>query len=123
MLSEFIPLFVAVALAIGLAISLVLIAEKLGPIRPRRVKASPYESGMDPVGSARERYSIKFYLVGMIFIIFDVEIVFLYPWAMSFRHFLNAGAALPSLAVIGVFLLILVIGLVYDIKKGGLEWN
>lgn len=123
MLSEFIPLFVAVAIALGLAASLVLIAEKLGPIRPRRVKASPYESGMDPVGTARERYSIKFYLVGMIFIIFDVEIVFLYPWAMSFRRFLAEGAALPALGVIGVFLLILVIGLVYDIKKGGLEWD
>ena len=63
--------------------SLLKLAEWLGPKRPRAIKASAYESGMDPVGTARERYSVKFYLVGMIFIVFDVEIVFMYPWAVS----------------------------------------
>ncbi|HYE94760.1 MAG TPA: NADH-quinone oxidoreductase subunit A [Rubricoccaceae bacterium] len=123
MLTDFVPLFVMVLLALGLALSLLKLAEWLGPRRPRAVKASPYESGMDPIGTARERYSVKFYLVAMIFIVFDVEIVFLYPWAVSFKDFLAADAGLGSLAVIGVFLFILVVGLIYDIKKGGLEWD
>ncbi|HLT45790.1 MAG TPA: NADH-quinone oxidoreductase subunit A [Rubricoccaceae bacterium] len=123
MLTDFVPLFVMVLLALGLALTLVKAAEWLGPFRPREVKASPYESGMDPVGTARERYSVKFYLVAMIFIVFDVEIVFMYPWAVSFRTFLDNGGGLGALAVIGLFIFILVVGLVYDIKKGGLEWD
>ncbi len=125
MISEFVPLFVMVLLATGLALTLLLLAEKLGPSRPRTVKALPYESGMDPVGSARDRYSVKFYLVAMIFIVFDVELVFLYPWAMAFRSFLAEGgtAALVSSGFIVSFLFILVVGLIYDVKKGGLDWD
>ena len=123
MLQDFLPLFIMVLLALGLALTLLKVAEWLGPRRPRAVKASPYESGMDPVGTARERYSVKFYLVAMIFIVFDVEIVFMYPWAVSFKTFLASGAGLGSLAVIGVFIFILVVGLIYDIKKGGLDWD
>jgi NADH-quinone oxidoreductase subunit A len=123
MLQDFVPLFIMVLLALGLALSLLKLSEWLGPRRPRAVKASPYESGMDPIGTARERYSVKFYLVAMIFIVFDVEIVFMYPWAVSFRTFLDNGGGLGSFAVIAVFILILVVGLVYDIKKGGLEWD
>ena len=123
MLTDFVPLFVMVLLALGLALTLLKAAELLGPRRPRAVKASPYESGMDPIGTARERYSVKFYLVAMIFIVFDVELVFLYPWAVSFRTFIEAGAALPALAIVGTFLFILVVGLIYDLRKGGLEWD
>jgi NADH-quinone oxidoreductase subunit A len=123
MLTDFVPLFVMVLLALGLALTLLKLAEWLGPRRPRAVKASPYESGMDPIGTARERYSVKFYLVAMIFIVFDVEIVFMYPWAVSFRTFLDNGGGLGAFAVIFVFILILVIGLIYDVKKGGLEWD
>jgi len=123
MLSEFVPLFVMVALALGLALSLLKLSEWLGPSRPRGVKASPYESGMDPIGNARDRYSIKFYLVAMIFIVFDVELVFLYPWAVSYGTFLDAGAGLQVLGVVGVFVFILVVGLLYDLKKGGLVWD
>ncbi|MDX1529883.1 MAG: NADH-quinone oxidoreductase subunit A [Rhodothermales bacterium] len=123
MLTEFVPIFVMILLALGLALSLFKLAEVLGPRRPRSVKASPYESGMDPVGTARERYSVKFYLVAMIFIVFDVEVVFMYPWAVSFGGFLDAGAGLGAFLVAFVFIVILFVGLVYDIKKGGLEWD
>ena len=125
MITEFVPLFIMILLALGLALTLLKLAEWLGPYRPGAVKASAYESGMDPVGSARERYSVKFYLVAMIFIVFDVELVFLYPWAVSFSEFLAAGpeAAFGALAVVGVFVFILVVGLIYDIKKGGLDWD
>ena len=125
MITEFLPLFLMVLLALGLALSLLKIAEWIGPHQPNAVKESPYESGQDPVGSARDRYSVKFYLVAMIFIVFDVELVFLYPWAVSYRTFLEAGgaAALTSLGVIGTFIVILVVGLLYDVKKGGLDWD
>lgn len=125
MLVDFAPLFLMVVLALGLALTLLKLAEWLGPYRPRAVKAMPYESGMDPVGTARDRYSVKFYLVAMIFIVFDVELVFLYPWAVAFRDLLDAGsgAAFASLGIIGVFVFILVVGLIYDVKKGGLDWD
>ena len=123
MLIDFAPIFLMVLLALGLALTLLKLAEVLGPRRPRAVKASPYESGMDPVGTARERYSVKFYLVAMIFIVFDVEVVFMYPWAVSFGTFLEAGAGLGAFAVLLVFVVILFVGLIYDIKKGGLEWD
>src|SRR5690554_1526493 len=121
--AEFIPFFIMVALATGMAFSLLKAAELLGPRRPNLIKQAAYESGMDPVGSARERYTVKFYLVAMIFIVFDVEIVFLYPWAVSYRDFLEAGAGLGVLAVVVFFLIILAVGLLYDIKKGGLEFD
>ena len=125
MLLWFLPLFLMVLLSLGLAMSLLKIAELIGPHQPNATKGSPYESGMDPVGSARDRYSVKFYLVAMIFIVFDVELVFLYPWAVSYRTFLEAGGAvaLTSLGIIGTFLVILLVGLLYDVKKGGLDWD
>ncbi|CAM3345929.1 NADH-quinone oxidoreductase subunit A [Rhodothermus bifroesti] len=123
MLHDFLPLFIMIALAVGLALSLLKLAEILGPRRPNPIKRMPYESGMDPIGSARERYTVKFYLVAMIFIVFDVEIVFLYPWAVSYRDFIEAGAGLGALAVVVFFIVILVVGLLYDIKKGGLEFD
>ena len=123
MLSNFIPIFIMGVIAAGLAMTLLKAAELIGPRRPNRIKVSAYESGMDPVGSARERYSVKFYLVAMIFIVFDVEVVFMYPWAVSFRAFLDAGAGLGVFAVIFLFVVILAIGLLYDIKKGGLEFD
>ena len=123
MFQDFVPLFLMMVLAGGLALTLLKLGEVLGPRRANRIKTMPYESGMDPIGTARERYSVKFYLVAMIFIVFDVEVVFLYPWAVSFQEFLEAGAGLGVLAVVVVFIVILAIGLIYDIKKGGLEFD
>jgi NADH-quinone oxidoreductase subunit A len=123
MFEDFIPLFLMMMLALGLAMTLLKAHQALGPKRPNRVKTMPYESGMDPIGTARERYSVKFYLVAMIFIVFDVEVVFLYPWAVSFQDFLEAGAGLGVMGVVVLFIVILLIGLVYDIKKGGLEFE
>jgi NADH-quinone oxidoreductase subunit A len=123
MLSEFYPLFLQVIMAGGLALTLLLAARYLGPRRPNRIKQGVYESGMDPVGSAHERFSVKFYLVAMIFIVFDVEVVFLYPWAVSYKEFLASGAGLGVLGVMGFFVIILALGLLYDIKKGGLDFD
>ena len=123
MLSDFIPLFLMMVEAVLLSFTLLLGARFLGPHRANMIKGAPYESGMDPIGNARERYSVKFYLVAMIFIVFDVEVVFMYPWAASFHQFLEAGAGLGVMVVITLFIIILGIGLLYDIKKGGLEFE
>ena len=123
MLVEYGPFFIQLGLAIVLAFAFLKGAAVLGPSRPNRIKQMPYESGMDPIGTARGRYSVKFYLVAMIFIVFDVEVVFLYPWAASFESFLEAGVGLEVLGVVTIFVIILAIGLVYDIKKGGLEFD
>ncbi len=123
MLSDFVPLLLMLVIATGLASTLLLAAQYLGPRRPNRIKQKAYESGMDPIGSARDRYSVKFYLVAMIFIVFDVEVVFLYPWAVAYHSFLDAGVAMGALSVAVLFIIILTIGLVYDIKKGGLEFE
>ncbi len=123
MLADFLPLLLMIAMAAGLAMTLLKAAELIGPSRPNRIKISAYESGMDPVGTARERYSVKFYLIAMIFIVFDVEVVFMYPWAASFRNFLDAGAALGLMAVMLLFIVVLGIGLLYDVKKGGLNFD
>ncbi len=121
--AEFLPLLIMMALAMGMAFSLLKGADLLGPRRRNLIKQAAYESGMDPVGTAHERYSVKFYLVAMIFIVFDVEVVFMYPWAVSFHDFIDAGVAFGALAVVCFFIVILGIGLLYDIKKGGLEFD
>jgi NADH-quinone oxidoreductase subunit A len=90
----------------------------LGPRRPYNDKLTTYECGIDPVGSARERFSVKFYLVAMLFIVFDIEIVFLYPWAVILN-----SLGLFGLVEMFFFLGILLIGLLYVWKKGGLEWT
>ncbi len=122
-MGDFVPLLLMLVLATGLALTLLLAQRLLGPFRPNRIKQGAYESGMDPIGTARQRFSVKFYLVAMIFIVFDVEVVFLYPWAVSYREFLDAGIGFGVLGVVTVFVVILAIGLVYDIKKGGLEFE
>lgn len=123
MLADFIPLFIMIVIAAGLSMTLLKGAELLGPRRSNRIKNAAYESGMDPIGTARERYSVKFYLVAMIFIVFDVEVVFMYPWAVSFHRFLEAGIGLGVMVAVVLFVVILGIGLLYDIKKGGLEFD
>ncbi len=120
---SYLPIFILAAISSGLALTLLAASNFIGPKRPSKLKQSVYESGMDPIGSARKRYSIKFYLVAMIFIVFDVEVVFLYPWAVSFKDFLASGYGLTSLIIVTTFVVILLVGLLYDFKKGGLEWD
>jgi len=123
MSTDFVPLLLMLGMATGLGLSLLGGQYLLGPRRPNRIKISAYESGMDPMGTARQRFSIKFYLVAMIFIVFDVEVVFLYPWAVSFKDFIRAGIGPEVLGVVTIFILVLAVGLLYDIKKGGLEFE
>jgi len=92
--------------------------------RPTAVKSLPYESGMTPLGNARERYDVKFYLVAVLFIVFDIEVVFMMPWAVAFRqlNLLGLGVA-GALLEMAAFVVILAVGYVYIWKRGALEWN
>ena len=114
---------IMVALGAGFAGVMIGLSLLLGPRNPTPEKLAPYECGMPAVGDARERHSVKFYLVAMIFIVFDVEVVFLYPWAVSYMEFLQSGVGFYALGVAVLFIVILAIGLLYDIKKGGLEFD
>lgn len=118
MLLEYLPILILVVLAATFAVGSIVASAVLGPRRPDPEKLSPYECGMEPVGTARERFSVKFYLVAMLFIIFDMEIVFLYPWAVVFQQLRLFG-----LVAMGTFLLVLLVGYFYVWKKGGLEWD
>jgi NADH-quinone oxidoreductase subunit A len=111
-------LVVLFAFAGIVVLALLFIAQTVGPKSPNPAKAEPFESGNPPRGDARIRFSVKFYLVAMLFLIFDIEVVFLYPWAIYFR---NLG--IPGLVQMGIFLGILIIGFVYVWRKGALEWD
>ena len=115
---SYFPILILLGIAIFLAILLMTLSRILGPYRPNKNKLNPYESGMDPVGEARERYSISFYLVAMEFIVFDLEVVFIYPWAVRFME-LGLGTFIAMM----IFIVVLFVGLLYTLKKGTLDWD
>ena len=115
---SYFPVLVQVLIAIALAAGLIGASTLLGKRARSPLKDTPYESGMAPVGSARERFSVKFYLVGMIFILFDIEAVFLYPWAVVFRQL-----KMFAFAEMFVFVALVLIGYFYVWKKGALDWS
>ncbi|HAD04458.1 MAG: NADH-quinone oxidoreductase subunit A [Desulfuromonadales bacterium GWD2_61_12] len=118
MLEAFLPIMVLIAFALAFALGSVVFSRLVGEKKPNAVKLSPYECGMPPVGSARERLSVKFYIIAMLFILFDIECVFLYPWAVVFKKLGMFG-----FIEMGVFIAILLVGYIYVWKKGALEWE
>lgn len=118
MFESYIPLMLMVATGFGVAVAFLLLAEWLGARRSTRGKKTTYESGMEPIGNARDRFSVKYYMVAMSFIVFDVEVLFIYPWAVRFK-------SLPGVAIISmaIFILILLAGYIYELRKGGLDWD
>jgi NADH-quinone oxidoreductase subunit A len=117
-LSEYVPLLIFAAIIVGLVIVLVLLGFVAGPYRPSRHKYDPYESGIIPTSSARRRVSVRFYLTAMLFIVFDVETVFFYPWAVILKQLRWFGVI-----EMFIFMLILVVALAHIWRKGGLEWE
>ena len=115
---SYFPVLVQVLIAIALAAGLIGASSLLGKRARSPLKDTPYESGMAPVGSARERFSVKFYLVGMIFILFDIEAVFLYPWAVVYRQL-----KMFAFAEMFVFVALVMVGYFYVWKKGALNWS
>ena len=117
MLDAYIPIFLFILVAIGFAIFTLMVAGLVHPSKYNRVKLQPYECGIEPVTDARDRYSVRYYLVAMLFVIFDVETVFMFPWAVIMDELLLFG-----LIEMLVFLLILVVGYAYAWRKGALDW-
>ncbi len=118
MLIQYVPIAILLVLSIILSLIVVYISRIMGPRRPTQKKLSPYESGMAPIGPAVRRFPIKFYLVAVIFILFDVEVVFLLPYSVIVRKL-----GLYGLIGVGVFVLVLTLGLIYEWKRGALEWE
>ena len=120
--SDFAPILVQIIFAAVLAGVIIVASHFLGQrSRKSSIKDSAYECGIKSEGKTSTRFSVKFYVTAMLFILFDIEVLFLIPWALIYRDFLAEG--LPILGPIMFFLTVLVIGLVYEIKKGGLEWE
>ena len=122
-MKEYLPIFLQVVVAIGFAASALIVSVILGrTAKTNRTKDSAYECGMNPIGDAQPRFSVKFYLVAMLFILFDIEIVFMYPWAVVYREFIvqhGSSIFFSMLSFVGV----LTVGYVYAIKKGALDWS
>ncbi len=118
MLSSYIPIFVVLAIAVILAFLILILSTIIGNRKPSKIKLMPYECGMDPIGTSRSRFSVKFFIIAMLFIVFDIEVVFLYPWAVIFKDLKLFG-----LIEMGIFILILAFGLIYVWRKGALEWE
>jgi len=128
-MQPYIPFLMLLGLAVVAGVTMIAGSHFLGPRRPTEVKDRPYESGMPPLGTAHERFSIKFYLVAMLFIVFDIETVFLIPWAAIYF----GGGAQPGATQMGsmgfllvemlVFLVILFVGYLYVWKRGAFQWD
>jgi NADH-quinone oxidoreductase subunit A len=122
MLKGYIPLLLMLGIATAIGIVMAGLSFILGPKKPNAYKEQIYECGMTPVGNARERFPIKFYLIAMLFIIFDIETVFLYPWAVTFRG-LPQSLRIFELVEMAVFVVILFVGYFYILGKGALDWD
>lgn len=121
--AAFVPVLIQILLALAIAGGLITASHIFGQrIRNKsKLKDTPYECGVEAIGSPHPRFSVKFYVTAMLFIIFDIEVVFLVPWALVYRDLLKAG--IPILLPILFFLGVLVTGLFYELKKGALEWE
>ncbi|UCC15514.1 MAG: NADH-quinone oxidoreductase subunit A [Gammaproteobacteria bacterium] len=118
MLENYLPILIFLAIATVLGLALVALGFVLGPRRPDSEKLSSYECGFEAFEDSRMKFDVRYYLVAILFIIFDLEIAFLFPWAVSLD-----SIGLFGLLAMGVFLMILVVGFVYEWKKGALEWD
>jgi NADH-quinone oxidoreductase subunit A len=123
-LQPYVPLVILITFVIFNAVVIVAASHVLSESRPTAVKDQPYESGMPPLGSAHERFDVKFYLIAVLFIVFDIETVFMIPWGVTWRQLDLFGLGpLGALLEMGVFVLILAVGYVYVLKRGAFDWT
>jgi len=123
MLKEYIPVLIQVVVAIGFAAAALIFSVLLGKKGRRNpTKDSPYECGMLPLGGPQPRFAVKFYLVAMLFILFDLEVVFMYPWAVAYREFIKTQGLVILWSMFS-FIGVVTVGYVYAIKKGVLDWR
>jgi NADH-quinone oxidoreductase subunit A len=127
-MKEYIPILIVFIFVAGFAVTNIVLSHVVGKRKNTRAKLMPYECGMDPVGSAHQRFSVKFYLIAMLFILFDIEAVFLLPWAVIFkamsRVIINgqSGRSFVFFEMM-IFIAVLLVGYVYVWKKGLFDWN
>jgi NADH-quinone oxidoreductase subunit A len=122
-LKDYLPILLMFVVAGGFAVGNVVLSQFVGQRKATRTKLMPYECGKDPVGSARERFSVKFYLIAMIFILFDIEVIFLIPWAVVFKSFMTGGYRNLIYVEMMMFVVLLLVGYVYVVKKGAFDWG
>jgi NADH-quinone oxidoreductase subunit A len=124
-LYDYLPILLMFIVAAGFAVGNVLLSQLVGQRKRTKTKLMPYECGKDPVGSARERFSVKFYLIAMIFILFDIEVIFLVPWAAVFRTLAAQSAAMRQFVYLEmmIFIGLLLVGYIYVVKKGAFDWG
>lgn len=118
--ADYLPLLILVIVAALFAVIAIGLPSLLGPRKPTKTKLATYECGKLPFGDARRAFSVHYYMVAMLFVVFDIEVIFLYPWAVLFRKF---DPRLFGLIEIGVFVALLLVGYVYVWCKGALEWD
>ncbi|MEY2851877.1 MAG: hypothetical protein RL549_576 [Verrucomicrobiota bacterium] len=124
MLREFIPVLFSIGMALAVAVGGIVVALLLGKVgRRNRGKDLAYECGKDPIGGGSARFSVKFYLVAMIFILFDIEVIFMYPWAVSLMGFQQSGLGWQVFGLMLAFVLLVEVGHLYAYKKGVFDWN
>src|SRR5438309_2595850 len=124
-LVDYLPILLMFVVAAGFAVSFIGLSQLVGQRKRTRTKLMPYECGKDPVGSARERFSVKFYLIAMIFILFDIEVIFLIPWAVVFKRLAAPQYGLGTLLYteMMLFVALLLAGYIYVVKKGAFDWS
>ena len=124
-LYDYLPILLMFIVAAGFAVGNVLLSQFVGQRKRTRTKLMPYECGKDPVGSARERFSVKFYLIAMIFILFDIEVIFLVPWAAVYKALAAQGPEMRTFVYLEMMLFVglLLVGYIYVVKKGAFNWG
>jgi NADH-quinone oxidoreductase subunit A len=124
-LIDYLPILLMFVVAGGFALGNIVLSQFVGQRKQTRTKMMPYECGKDPVGTARERFSVKFYLIAMIFILFDIEVIFLVPWAVVFKTLASPAYGLRTLVYVEmmVFVGLLLVGYIYVVKKGAFDWG
>src|SRR6476660_3909098 len=124
-LNDYLPILLMFIVAGGFAVGNIVLSQFVGQRKHTRTKMMPYECGKDPVGTARERFSVKFYLIAMIFILFDIEVIFLVPWAVVFRRLSSPEYGLANVVFFEmiVFIALLAAGLIYVLQKGAFDWS
>ena len=120
--ADYLPILIHLLAVAGVAGGILLLSAVAGPKKPAADKLDVYECGVPPLAGSRVRMSVKYYVIAVLFVLFDVEVIFMYPWAVIFKRFL-VQAPLQIAAAMGFFLFVLVVGLLFEWKRGALEWE
>lgn len=115
---DYLPILMQLILAVGFVVGMIIISDKLGPKRSSPIKDKNFECGIESVGNARIPFSVKYFLVAILFVLFDVEVIFLYPWAINFKEL-----GMEGMVKMVIFMMLLLVGFFYIIKKKALEWE